>query len=695
MPLLQLLLATVSGLAVGAAPAAQAQTPTTQPAAPSAYSTPALAPRTPLSGQDAELLRLGLQAARSRDLQLADSYRAQIKDPVAQRLLRWGMVDTMGDRMSFFELDAARRDFAGWPRGDWRQQVAERSLALANLPPDRVIAWFGGEAPTTAEGAMTLASALQAQGKTPEAQALVKDWWRNRLFEAGAQSTMLSRYGTWLTQDDHIKRLDTLLLGPQGPATQAIIALVPADYQTLARARMALRSDAPDANTLFNAVPAPLLADPGLAFERASYLRRKGMETLGFNLVSRFPPAPYDDDGADRLWRERKLYMQSAIRARDYKTAYAAMTNHGFRGGEKLVEAEFFAGWIALRKLNDAAGADKHFSNLQNASSTPITQGRAGYWRGRALEAQNQADAAKAQYQTGARYFTTFYGQLAAEKAGQTSLSLGRDPIPTEADRQRFEGRELIRAARVASEAGEKDLFRVFVMHIDDTLPSTEEAALLVDMARQLGDQDLSMRVVRAAAQKGYILPERGYPMRQVPAVPTSAEPAFVLAITRQESGFDPRVRSSADARGMMQMLPSTARGAARRLGVEWSENMLWDPDYNMKLGAFHLGELVDQFSGSYILAMAAYNAGPNRPPQWIVDCGDPRGGATDPVDFIECIPFSETRNYVMRVSENMQVYRARLNGGTAANFQPSADLKRGGYGGPRPYTSGGYTPGN
>lgn len=688
IPLLQLLLATVSSVVVGAQPApAQAQAPTTQPPAAEAYSTPALPARRPLSGQDAELLRAGLRAARARDLQLAESYRAQISDPVAQKLLRWGMVDTMGDRMSFFELDAARRDFAGWPRGAWRQQVAEQALATAALPADRVIAWFGGEAPTTPEGAMALASALQAQGRAAEAQTLIKDWWRNRLFDAIPQQQMLTRFGAWLTPDDHVKRLDTLLLGPQGPATQAIIAIVPADQQALARARMALRSEASDANILFNAVPAHLANDPGLAFERARYLRRKGMETLGFSLVGRFPPAPLDDDGADRLWTERKLYMQAALEARDPRTAYAAMTNHGFRSGEKLVEAEFFAGWVALTKLRNAAAADRHFTTLQNSSSTPITQGRAGYWRGRALEAQGQTEAAKAQYQTGAQHFTTFYGQLAAEKAGQTTLTLGRDPIPTEADRQRFEGRELVRAARVAAEAGEKDLFRVFVLHIDDTLPSAEEAALLVDLARLQGDQDLAMRSVRAAAQKGFILPERGYPVRQYPSAPTSAEPAFVLAITRQESGFDPRVRSGADARGMMQMLPSTARTTARRLGVEWNESMLWDPDYNMRLGAYHLGELVDRFSGSYIMAMAGYNAGPGRPPQWVVECGDPRGAA-DPVDFIECIPFSETRNYVMRVSENLQVYRARLNGGTA-KLTPSADLKRGGYG-PRPYTPGG-----
>lgn len=189
------------------------------------------------------------------------------------------------------------------------------------------------------------------------------------------------------------------------------------------------------------------------------------------------------------------------------------------------------------------------------------------------------------------------------------------------------------------------------------------------------------MRTVRRLAQKGFILFERGYPLRATPDVPTSAEPAFILAITRQESGFDPRVRSHANARGMMQLLPSTARRVARQMGTPWSEASLYDADYNMRLGAFHLGELVDQFSGSYIMAAAGYNAGPGRPTEWSDFCGDPRAASADPIDFIECIPFTETRNYIMRVIENTHIYRARLNGGTAT-LNPTATLKRGNYGG-------------
>jgi soluble lytic murein transglycosylase len=272
-----------------------------------------------------------------------------------------------------------------------------------------------------------------------------------------------------------------------------------------------------------------------------------------------------------------------------------------------------------------------------------------------------------------------FYGQLAAQKAGIKSIILGKDPVITAADRSRFDGREVVRAARLLNNIGAKDQFRTFILHIDDVLPTAAESALLVDLARSSGDQDLGMRAVRTAAQRGFILPERGYPVLTTPVVPGGAEPAFVLSITRQESNFDPKARSGADARGMMQLLPATARSTARSLGEPFDLERLYEASFNMRLGARYLGDMTNTFNGSYAMAAAGYNAGPGRPAQWISLCGDPRGATTDPLNFIECIPFSETRNYVMRTLETMQVYRARLNGG-AAPLDLAGDLKRGGY---------------
>jgi len=235
---------------------------------------------------------------------------------------------------------------------------------------------------------------------------------------------------------------------------------------------------------------------------------------------------------------------------------------------------------------------------------------------------------------------------------------------------------------------GEKSLLRVFAYHIDDTLPAAADLEQLFDLMQGYGDQFGAMMVGRAASGRGIVMPERMYPVRLPQQVPGMAPADFTLAITRQESSFDPSVRSSADARGMMQLLPATARGVARRMGRPFNDNDLWDAEANMTLGSYHLGELLNNFGQSPLLAAVGYNAGPARPPQWTARCGDPRQAQVDPIDFIECTPFTETRNYMMRVMENMQVYRARLNGGTAP-LTPSADLARGTppYSGPRPYT--------
>ena len=375
-------------------------------------------------------------------------------------------------------------------------------------------------------------------------------------------------------------------------------------------------------------------------------------------------------------WTDKRIRMNDALKAMDYRSAYQAVVNHGLPLGADYAEAEFFGGWLALRKLGDPALAARHFARIEEAGKSPITRSRAYYWQGRAAEAAGDRARAQAQYLEGARYTTTFYGQLAAEKAGTPVLQLPAEVQPTAEDRARFEQRELVRAIKILHAANEKSLVHAFTTHLDDSLDAGE-LALLVDTARGFGEPMLAMNVVRGAAQRGVVLAERGYPVRRPPSVPGGPEPAFVLGIIRQESGFQPDITSSAGARGFMQLLPSTAELVARKLGVSYEPSMLTDPEYNMRLGSKYLGDQVDRFSGSYIMAAAAYNAGPGRPAQWITYCGDPRTGGTDPVDFIECIPFSETRNYVMRVLENTQIYRARLNGNTAP-ITLAADLKRG-----------------
>ncbi len=655
---------------------------------------PAVAGTSSVGDADKDGLSTGLSAARRGDTAAYEAAMAGMSDPVAKKIVLWAMVDANGEKLAFFQLDQARRDLAGWPRGQRRQVAAEKAIETSGLDPQRIVDWFGGAEPACAQGAMALAAAYQQLGRKQEAHDLIVRWWRNKAFEADTQRSMLARFGSELTQDDHIKREDTLLYGQQGPAAHDMLALLPNDQQQLAEARMALRGESARAASLVSALPSSVAGNPGLAVERARYLQHRNLDELGLQLVTNFPDAPPNEEAAATIWHQRRLAVNAALRAGDYRSAYAAATHHGMTSGPDFAEAEFYAGWIALSKLHDPAEADSHFARLEKVGATPITMARALYWRGRAAEAAGDVIGAKEFYAEGARYYTTFYGQLAAERAGVDKMVLGADPTPTAADKARFEGRDIVRAIRMLAAANDRDLVRAFVLAAAETMPDGEEAALLVDMARGYGDQDLAMRVVRTSAQHGFILPERGYPMRSPAGMHQGAEAALVFGITRQESGFDPRVRSGPGARGMMQLMPGTARSTARRMGESYRAEMLDDPDYNMRLGAVYLGDMVNDFSGSYVMAVAAYNAGPGRPAQWVAFCGDPRASGTDPADFIECIPFQETRNYVMRVLEATEVYRARLNGGTAP-IMLSADLKRGTYipGQAMPQATPAYTP--
>jgi len=647
---------------------------------PARIQTPQTAAYQRLSEADVQLLRTALDAARRSDIPGAQTAIAALGDPVAKKIAIWALTDVAGESLSFFEVERARGDLSGWPRGARRQNAAEKLVATSGMPAPRMIEWFGGAEPATAEGAMALASAYQAAGRPEDAARLIRHVWRDKAFEADVQRTMLARFGGLLSVDDHVRRADILLYGPQGPAARDMLALLPADQRAAAEARIALRANAANANELAGALPVSVAETPGVVFEKAAYLRRRGLDTLALQLVDKLPREAPTDEAADRIWNERYQLTLKALRNGDAQGAYKAASNTGLTTGADAAEAEFYAGWIALTRLKQPAVADRHFAAIERIGASPITRGRALYWRGRAAEAQGDQVASKLYYGQAAQYGTVFYGQLAAQKIGDGRLNIGKDPVITAADRARFEGRETVRAARMLYDMGEKNLFRVFVLALDDVLPSAEEEALLVDLARGYGEQDVSMKVVRAAAQRGFVLPERGYPLRDAPQVARAPEPALVLGITRQESGFDPMIRSGAGARGMMQLMPATAQLVARGMGVDYAQSRLDDPDYNMRLGSTYLGQMVDQFSGSYVMGVAAYNAGPGRPAQWSSFCGDPRGSGTDPIDFIECIPFSETRNYVMRVLEGAQVYRARLNGGSA-KITLEQDLARGSYG--------------
>ncbi|MDP3300273.1 MAG: lytic transglycosylase domain-containing protein, partial [Phenylobacterium sp.] len=507
-------------------------------------------PLAPLSASENQLLRQALAAARRRDVAATRSLVEAMSDPVAKNIATWALMDVAGESVGFFQADQARRDLASWPRGAGRQETAEKLLATSGMSPQQTIAWFGGEAPASARGAMALASALNATGQQAEATALIRRFWRDEVFEADVQTSMLAQFGGYLRPEDHVRRADRLLYGQQGPAAQAMIGLLPQDERAVAETRIALRNGSAGAEAQLARLTPSQAAHPGIVFERAAYHRARGQEARAYELLAPLPPDQAQvTAAASRVWRERYPMTLSALRAGDFRNAYRASANTGLTVGASAAEAEFYAGWIALRRLNNPQLADRHFAAIAEIGSSPITRGRALYWRGRAHEAMGDAPGAQRFYAAASEHNTTFYGQLAGEKVGDGTMTLPPEPEITEFDRARFEGRDVVRAARRLNEIGEASLFRTFALHLKDTVPNGAEQALIVDMARGYGDQTGSMLVVRGAATLGHVLPLRGYPNRTPPQVPNAPELALTLSITRQESGFDPLIRSPVGAR--------------------------------------------------------------------------------------------------------------------------------------------------
>ena len=516
----------------------------------------------PLNAGDQQLFRQAVESGRRGDVNGARNAISLMTDSLARKTATWVLVDSCADSLGFNDVDAARRDLVNWPRAAKRQAAAERLIEASGQTPQKIVEWFGGAEPTTAQGAMALASAYRGLGNTTASANLIRTWWRSKTFDADVQRTMLARFGDVLTADDHARRADIMLYGAQGPASRDMVAMLGADQQQAAAARLALRADSKNASDLVAALTPEMAATPGVVFERAAWLRRKGLDAQATAQLQNFPRDAATPEQADRIWDERYRLVLSSLKNGDAQAAYAAAANSGLTSGADAADAEFYAGWIALTRLNDPAKAERHFQALERIGTSSITRGRALYWMGRTAEARHDKADAQEDYGRAARYYTTFYGQLAAEKLGH-EMKLGADPVITSDIRARFEGREAIQATRLFWDAGLHDLYRVFAVGLSETLPSSEDEALMIDMARGYGEQDLSMKIARTASQRGFILPQRAYPFRTPPEVANAPEPALVLAITRQESGFNPTIRSGAGARGMMQLMPTT-RGHRR-----------------------------------------------------------------------------------------------------------------------------------
>ncbi len=626
-----------------------------------------------MSEPDARIFRKGISAAKDGRWAEVENTAARINDPVAKDILRW--VQATNDRNAPINtLEYVHKSLDTWPRMVRVRAEAERRMFDEAWTSARVFRWFSGRSePVSGEGRAALARAYYAKGDVANGDKYLKLAWNESRLTRDRQKTLFRLYKNKLTKEDHAARADHLIWSGYRhyDKARALLQHMGKTDRALMRARMTLNRNSSGMDAALRAVPDSSLSDPGLVYERARWRRRKKSKEYALPVYLSARTAPTSDLGKKAMWREKKIMAYWAISEKDYKEAYQISLHHGFTRGTEFAEAEFLAGWLALTGMNEPDRALRHFTRLRDGVGSPISLARAHYWVGRAHEASGDGQEDQ-HYRLAAQYPNTYYGMLAGLEVDGSSHRVSLPPeFIAEQDKAEFESDNRVRALHLLGEAGEQRYFSQMSYHLDDQVDSLSKLSLLSELAEDYGFMRPSLRAAKQAGRFQGMLTESGYPMvTSIDALPKDKfEEAFVYAIARQESEFATNAVSSAKAYGMMQMINSTAKATARKHRIRYDLNRLaTDGDYAAKMGALHLNDLLDQWDGSYILAAVSYNAGPHRAKKWIKTYGDPRRGDVDAIDWVEKIPFSETRNYVMRVMENMQVYRARLNNDSAPN---------------------------
>lgn len=616
-----------------------------------------------------------MKAARTGDLFEAYRLSPAIRDPLADRLVSWTAFRAGGNDAEF---EAIRRFTAAHP--DWPSQRLLRRRAEEAIDDTVdaavVLAWFAQHPPTTGHGRIRYAQALFAARRPGEGAIWLKRGWPTARLSVAKERRVLTSHAGLLSATDHLARADHFLWQRDWRTASRLLDRVPAERRTLIRARIGLVAFTPDVDARVRAVPEAQKSDPGLIYDRVFWRRIKGKHVGARDLLLA-EDVTHGIRRPDRWWRERHLQARRALRQGDLRAAYELAGRHGLLADDgeepaviaraQIVDAEWLAGWIALRFLNTPAAALDHFTTMYGIATLPLSQSRAAYWAGRAASAMGETAMAEGWFDRAAEFPQSFYGQLALEQRGR-ALALMATPLgrPTPDDRAAFATRELVRAAHLLAEMDARRELRVLMRHLSAAAPGPEEQRLVAELGDALERPDMSLIAARIAARTGTLFFDHGYPVIAVPDGHLDRLP-MILAITRQESAFDQTAVSRAGALGLMQLMPPTAQLMARRLSLPFSrDRLLDDPQYNLTLGSTHFAELLDDYAGSHVLALAAYNAGSRPVSRWLQFYGDPRAADADPIDWIESIPYGETRNYVQRVLEAATVYSQRLDSDAA-----------------------------
>lgn len=618
----------------------------------------------PLTG-DLAALKDAIDLARKGKTDDASAARDRIADPAGQKLADWFMLRHSESTANFKRYAVFLAANPDWPSSALLRRRAEARLWQEKADAATVHK-FTMDRPTSAKGKFALARVLLTEGETDRAARLVRDAWRTDELSERSEEDAYEAFRDLLTADDHRARMDRRL-GAKDYAGARRAAKRLGDALAIVKACAAVTGKANKAKDYLDDVSADARRDLGYVLCRAQWHLQKDRIDDAAEVILAASPDTMAAQDTDAWWRERRLLARKLLDQGKSRTAYDVVRTAAVPEKEVYrVDYHFMCGWIALRYLDDPKTAMVHFAAIDEGSANPIALSRAHYWRGRAAEAMGATADARMSYRAAARYQTAYYGQLARAKLGLDRIEL-RPPAPVLASADTPPADERVRAADMLYGIGERDM--VFYYAEDLAKESTDVAALeaLGELAGRRNDARVMLEVGKSALARGFALDHYAFPTIGIPEhkqVAPAIETSVIYSVARTESSFDQRDKSPANAVGLMQVTPEAGRDTAKRFGLTYDwDKMVSDPVYNTQMGAAELSALLSEYRGNQIMAFAGYNAGRGRVREWVQARGDPRDPNVDPVDWVERIPLSETRNYVQRVMENVLVYRARFEG--------------------------------
>jgi soluble lytic murein transglycosylase len=628
--------------------------------------TPKTPPAPALTG-DLAAVKNAIDLARKAKTDEATTIQQTIADPAGKKLAEWFILRHPDANAKFIRFAAFIADNPDWPGMALMRRRAEARLWQEQISAT-VVRWFTADRPTSTKGRLALARALMSEGDRDGAARWAREAWRKDEMTEATEAAAFETFRDLLKPEDHRARMDKRIGAKDLAGAKRAAQRLGGDELAIVKACAAVAGSSSKALDLLDEVGTEARKDLGYTLCRFRWLARKDKIEDATRLMLAAAPETMAFQDTDEWWRERRVLARKLLDLGKFQDAYDVVRNAALPAMENYrADFHFMSGWIALRYLNDPLAARAHFAGVDEGSANPIVQARANYWRGRAAEALGEKDAMRTSYEAAARHPTAYYGQLARAKLGLDRLEL-RGPIPTDPATDAALADERVRAADMLYEIGERDTVVSFVVDLAEDSADVKALAALGELTGRRNHARAMLELGKNTLARGLALDHFAFPTIGIPQhtpIAPDVEQSVIYSVARTESAFDQRDKSAANAVGLMQVTPEAARDTAKRFGVAYSwERMVSDPVYNTQMGAAELSALLKEYKGSHIMTFAGYNAGRGRVRDWIKAHGDPRDPSVDAVDWVERIPFSETRNYVQRVMENLLVYRVRFKAG-------------------------------